>query len=676
MKKFLPLLFIVFVMSPVLKAQVPYLQVNSQQVNPQKHFPMEANSSSPTDAVIGATDTLEYFFNKHYYRNSTTANANTQFFSLTQPYPGTVSITHCGSIFLNTTTITVNGVEGIVFKNTSSPSSTVPIMFYLCNVNTSNLPVFPPLDSVLTGVTTSSVGNWIGGNFANPITITGKFAVLFREVSTNPLDTVRLFINNAATPTSTVPSAQRYGESLGLMRYNGIFYSTNGIFGAGTDYEFIVAPRVSFNFTAGINVQTNTICTNAYGSFASTTNPTSLLDNRQFNFNKFKAKWPPFNNLIPPTDSIYNWTFSGSSTGTINTTNASAFFNTSGVQTASLAVKYRKSASNAAFLTSVEDVATATLNVSSTAAPTLAISGAGTICSGSTATLTASGNVTYTWTNPATNFTTITVSPTTSTTYTVLGVNGACVGSQTAQIVVVTPPVLAVSGATSACAGAVFSLSASGASTYSWSNSSTSSSISVSSTVAGVQSFTVFGINAPCTPVSAVRNVIINALPNVIYTSADDTLCTKASGGSTIALTGTPPGGNYSGTNSSNGVFTPNTAGKFVSSYSYTDAATGCAKSATLSIVVNNCTGVNENEDNTNWTVFPNPTLNGQITVSSFDSSYQLEVYSLLGIRVMHIQNASGSVKVDLSQQAPGYYFLKLTGSSGQDRVIKIVNQH
>lgn len=240
----------------------------------------------------------------------------------------------------------------------------------------------------------------------------------------------------------------------------------------------------------------------------------------------------------------------------------------------------------------------------------------------------------------------------------------------------VTPPVLAVSGATSACAGAVFSLSASGASTYSWSNSSTSSSISVGSTVAGVQSFTVFGINAPCTPVSAVRNVIINALPNVNYTSADDTLCTKASGGSTIALTGTPPGGNYSGTNSSNGVNTPNNAGKFVSSYSYTDAATGCAKSATLSIVVNNCTGVNENEDNTKWTVFPNPTLNGQITVSSFDSSYQLEVYSLLGIKVMQIQNVSGSVQVDLSQQASGYYFLKLSGSSGQNRVIKIVNQH
>ena len=674
MKKTL-LYFIAVVMIPLLhRAQPTNLQVGSMQVNPGKHF-VSAGQPQAGDAFIGATDTLEYFFNKHYYRNPTTANANTQFYSLTQPYPGTVSITHCGSIFLNTNTLTINGLEGIVFKNTSSPSSTVPIMFYLCNVNTSNLPVFPPLDSVLTGVTTSSVGNWIGGNFTNPVTVSGKFAVLFRNVSTNTLDTVRLFINNAATATSTVSAAQKYGESLGLMRYNGVFYSNTGVFGAGTDYEFIVAPRVTFNFTAGVTVQTNTICTNSNGAFSSASSPSALLENRQFNFNKFKAKWPPFNNLIPVTDSIYNWAFSGSTTGTLSGTNASAFFNTPGIQTASLTVKYRKSASNAAFLTTLQDIGTGTLQVSSTAAPSLTITGAQPICSGSSINLTASGNVTYTWTNPSSFSPSITVSPTVTTTYTVLGVNGACVGSQTAQVVVVTPPTVSVSGPVSVCAGTGFTLTASGAGSYVWSNASTSPSIAVSTTVAGVQSFTVSGQNAPCAPVNAVKNVIINALPNVSLLAGDDTLCTKATNGSTVALIGSPSGGIYSGTNSSNGVFTPNSAGKFLSTYSYTDATTGCSKSATLFIVVNSCTGVDENAAQDNWLAYPNPVLQGKLLITQLSSPCRIELISLLGVHVVDQTCNTPQVEINLMNEARGYYFLRISSAESGTRTIKIVNQ-
>ena len=46
------------------------------------HKTFDASSEASQDAITGATDTLEYFFNKHYFRNPTAANANLNFLSL------------------------------------------------------------------------------------------------------------------------------------------------------------------------------------------------------------------------------------------------------------------------------------------------------------------------------------------------------------------------------------------------------------------------------------------------------------------------------------------------------------------------------------------------------------------------------------------------------------------
>lgn len=167
------------------------LQLHTNAVRPNKIFDMASTASQ--DAVTGASDTLEYFFNKHYFRNPTAANANLNFLSLNQPYNGTISITHCGGIFLNTNTITVHGLEGIVIKNATAPTPSVPVRLYLCALNGANMPILPALDSVQTSVSSTTIGVWVGGNFTNPITVTGNFAVLYRNVSTNPNDTSGYF---------------------------------------------------------------------------------------------------------------------------------------------------------------------------------------------------------------------------------------------------------------------------------------------------------------------------------------------------------------------------------------------------------------------------------------------------------------------------------------------------
>ncbi|MBL7930349.1 MAG: hypothetical protein JNL60_00520, partial [Bacteroidia bacterium] len=285
-----------------------------------------ANEASPEAKAMSTivNDTLDYFFNKHYYKNSTTPTSNPpnlSFFTLKSPYPGTLSITHCGALFLNNSNISITGLKGLVIKNAGSPSASVGVKIYLCNVNSSNLPIMPPLDSVLTSVSNSTAGVWAGGSFTAPVNISGNFAVLFQHNATQPGDTIRLFINNAYTPTASVANSQKFGEGFGIIRFNGFFQTTTGAFSGtpGNDYEFIVAPYISFNLNAGATANTPTVCNLTQGSFGNTTTPLSLIENRKFNFNKFKPYWSTaatgsVNLLIPSTDSIYNWTFTGSST--------------------------------------------------------------------------------------------------------------------------------------------------------------------------------------------------------------------------------------------------------------------------------------------------------------------------------------------------------------------------
>ncbi|MGZ3919890.1 MAG: T9SS type B sorting domain-containing protein, partial [Bacteroidia bacterium] len=117
-----------------------------------------------------------------------------------------------------------------------------------------------------------------------------------------------------------------------------------------------------------------------------------------------------------------------------------------------------------------------------------------TICSGGTATLIASGASTYSWSNGSTT-TSITVSPTSNTSYTVTGMSGSCSGNTIASVNIGSSLNVSVNSAT-ICPGGTVTLIASGASTYSWSNGSTTPSITVSP--ANNTSYTVTGMSGTC----------------------------------------------------------------------------------------------------------------------------------------------------------------------------------
>ncbi|MES2133242.1 MAG: T9SS type A sorting domain-containing protein [Bacteroidota bacterium] len=100
-------------------------------------------------------------------------------------------------------------------------------------------------------------------------------------------------------------------------------------------------------------------------------------------------------------------------------------------------------------------VHTATTSVSITSSPTIAINSA-TICSGATATLTATGVSSYTWTSPASNNAVISVTPNTTTTYSVSGTSAGCAGvySATTMVTVNPTPTVSLAAITSTpCAG-------------------------------------------------------------------------------------------------------------------------------------------------------------------------------------------------------------------------------
>lgn len=313
-----------------------------QNAGPLKKQPViESPNSSVTvaekNSAVTIGDTLWYFFSKHYYRNP----ASTGFYTFKSP--NTSGVTHFGSIFKNTNpNLAIAGLECVASKQAGSPTASLTIRMYLTNV-VGGIPTFPALDSItLSSAASSTAGNFYGGNFTVPKFVSGDYAVLYKCVPTAPGDTLRVWMNNANTPTSTAAAATRYGESFGVLRFGGSFSTTTGLFGAGTDFEFMVAPRVGFTASAAQTAPTGS-CTNVAYTF--TNNSSFYLGHRQYNENEFARYWKPFltTGLMP--DSVFTWNF-GDGTGDMYTVSSMPNINhtyaSPGTFTGTLTAKYQK----------------------------------------------------------------------------------------------------------------------------------------------------------------------------------------------------------------------------------------------------------------------------------------------------------------------------------------------
>ncbi len=169
--------------------------------------------------------------------------------------------------------------------------------------------------------------------------------------------------------------------------------------------------------------------------------------------------------------------------------------------------------------------------------PTVGINytGSTTICSGTLITLSGTGAVSYTWDNGVTDG--VAFAPSSTTTYTVTGVNAqGCSDTETITITVVPgPTVVASAGLTTVCEGTPVTLSATGADTYVWNNGlgagathTVTPSVTTEYIVIGTQTAT------GCTDSDTVT-INVNPLPNVVANaSPNDSICL----GDNLTLTG------------------------------------------------------------------------------------------------------------------------------------------
>ena len=241
--------------------------------------------------------------------------------------------------------------------------------------------------------------------------------------------------------------------------------------------------------------------------------------------------------------------------------------------------------------------ATATATVTVNSLPTITIGPNNpTICAGGSIILTANGANTYTWAPSsglsATSGTSVTASPTSTSTYTVVGtdVNG-CVNTGNITVTVNPLPILTVTPAAPAiCIGANTTLTASGASTYSWTPTtglSSATGASVTANPTNTTTYTVTGTDANSCQNTTTVTVTVNPLPNVTANAAPATICSGSS--TTLTANGASmyswsPAGSLS---SSTGT---TVTGQPLTTTTYTVVGTdanGCQNNATVTVTVN-----------------------------------------------------------------------------------------
>ena len=204
------------------------------------------------------------------------------------------------------------------------------------------------------------------------------------------------------------------------------------------------------------------------------------------------------------------------------------------------------------------------------------------ICFGGNSTLTANGATTYAWMPGNLTGQSITVSPTATTTYTVTGTNAnGCINTATTTVTVNPLPVVTTTTtAASICIGASTTITAIGATTYTWMPGNlTGATITVSPIV--TTTYTVTGTNANGCINTATRIITVNPLPIVTATSTAAAVCTGAS----VMLTG---GGatsySWSGGVTNAVSFIPTAT----TTYTVTGTnANGCVNTATITVIVN-----------------------------------------------------------------------------------------
>jgi hypothetical protein len=353
------------------------------------------------------------------------------------------------------------------------------------------------------------------------------------------------------------------------------------------------------------------------------------------------------------------------------------------------------------------------------------------ICNGNSTTLSGTGAVTYTWTNGVSDGAAF--SPTTTETYTVTGTDAVgCTNTATNAIVVNTLPTIYVNGA-AICTGQSYTITPSGADTYTFSNGSDVVMPTADAT------YTVTGTDANGCENMAIVSVTVNALPAIsvnsdaicagqsftmvpngaaTYTFSNGSDITMPTADETYTVTGTDVNGcenmaiasvtvnalpvlmvsttntllctgqtatlSVTGATSYTWNTTETTADIAVSpttQTTYTVDGTdgnGCANTMTFMQDVSLCTGVAQlsNVASAGLQVYPNPTTGTiKIQLENWNSEIiTITLTNAIGQVVLSETTGSQNSSFNLSQVSTGIYTLKAE-SKGMTKTVRLIKQ-
>jgi Secretion system C-terminal sorting domain len=276
------------------------------------------------------------------------------------------------------------------------------------------------------------------------------------------------------------------------------------------------------------------------------------------------------------------------------------------------------------------------------------------ICEGESTMLTASGGTEYLW-NTGETTASITVSPMSTTVYSVLVTQGSNSATDEVTVIVDSLPILQVSEDKTINLGEYVTLSVSGAYTYQWSNGATQPNIAVSPQQTTV--YSVIGYTNDCSDIAQVTVNVTNSV--VAYAGKDMTICSGdtqtliANGGETYLWSTGETTKSIDVTPSEDTTYTVIVSNDYASD------------SASVSVFVIDC----GDEDTTNYqySVYPNPTSDGilRLQLSGLIGSSNLYIQDTVG-KLVYMESVSDNngeliqKQLDISRFSSGLYFVTL----------------
>jgi gliding motility-associated-like protein len=443
-------------------------------------------------ALNNASNPANYVFSWEHINSSTTYNSqdvvNPAYINGLNTYVVTVSNPWC-----QTATDTVQ-----VFIDSSATITVSPTSTSVCSGS-----------SVTLSASGASTYSWSTGGSGSSISVSPTSNTTYTVTGTTIAgctSTANATVSMNPNPTISVSNQTICsGQSATLSASGAATYSWST---GGTNSSISVSPTNTTVYTVtGTNAvgctgtTSATVTVNPLPTISISASPTSVCSGNQ-------------STLTASGGSTYSWSTGG--TGT--TANVSPTTTTS----------YSVTGTSAAGCTN-----TASVSVSVLAGPVVLVSDTS-ICEGQSVVVAASGATNYSWNNGSSG-SSITVSPTNTTSYTVSGTDGSgCTGVATATVTVNMLPTITVADI-EICEGDTGILSANGGSSYLWSTGQTGQNINVNPLNTSTYYLTGTDVNGCENTDSAL--VSVNPLPVISIATTDD-FCNNQNGTAIANTTG------------------------------------------------------------------------------------------------------------------------------------------